>query len=130
MIARMRLLIATMLCLFPLLAQDAPKQDAPKKGGGGPPKNLKILQPDQVRPAMAAFRAALGVGCDHCHIQGNFASDENPKKDVARTMLTMVHDINTKLGAQAGTMKVTCYTCHRGAVTPLTAPPAAAPPQQ
>lgn len=114
-----------MLCLFPLLGQDAPKQDAPKKGGGGPPKNLKILTPEQVRPAMQAFRQALGVGCDHCHIQGNFASDENPKKEVARTMLGMVHDINTKLGADAATMKVTCYTCHRGAATPLTAPPPA-----
>jgi len=120
----MRLLIATMLCLLPLAAQEAPPGGGQKKGPGGPPKNLKILTPEQVRPAMAAFRAALGVQCSFCHMPPDFASDENPKKDVARMMLNLVHDINAKFPGD-GKMRVTCYTCHRGATTPLTQPPPA-----
>jgi hypothetical protein len=120
----MRLLIATMLCLLPLTAQDAPPQGGQKKGGGGPPKNLKILTAEEVRPAMGAFRVALGVQCSYCHVQGDFASDENPKKNVARMMLGLVHDVNAKFPGEAK-QRVTCYTCHRGAAEPLTAPPAA-----
>ena len=94
-----------------------------------PHKNLKILKDDEVRSTMGAFRASLGVQCTYCHVQGDFASDENPKKNVARFMLTMVHDINGKLPADAK-VHVTCYTCHRGAAVPLeSAPPAAAPGQ-
>lgn len=121
----MRLLIATMLCLAPLIAQEAPPGGA-QKGGPQPHKNLKILTDEQVRPAMGAFRVALGVQCNYCHVQGDFASDENPKKNVARMMLTMVHDINAKFPGADANAKVTCYTCHRGAATPLTAPPPAA----
>jgi hypothetical protein len=109
------------MVLLPLCAQDAPKQ-----GGRGPqpPKNLKILKPEEVRPNKGAFRTALGVQCTHCHVQGDFASDENPKKDVARMMITMVRDVNAKFPGDAKE-RVTCYTCHRGKVTPETAPPPA-----
>ena len=92
------------------------------------PRNLKILKAEEVMPTMRSFTVALGVRCDYCHVQDR-ASDENPKKDVARMMLTMVHDvntnINTKLPDTAGKMVVTCYTCHRGKTEPDTAPPPA-----
>ena len=71
---------------------------------------------------MGAFRTALGVQCTYCHIAGDFASDDNPKKSMARNMLRIAADINT--GFPDGKMHVTCYTCHRGAQEPLTAPPA------
>ena len=71
---------------------------------------------------MAAFRAGLGVMCTYCHVQGDFASDDNPKKDIARMMISMAKDINAKF--PDGKMHVTCFTCHRGAEEPLTAPPA------
>jgi hypothetical protein len=124
----MRLLIATMVCLLPLMAQDAPKGGGQKKGGGGPPKNLKILPPDGLIGVMRSYTVALGVKCDHCHMQGDFASDDNPKKTIARMMIGMAHDINAKFPGDAKE-RVTCYTCHRGAATPLTAPPPAAPAQ-
>ena len=76
---------------------------------------------------MPAFAMALGVKCDFCHVQDR-ASDENPKKLMARTMLGMVHDINAKF--PEGKTYVTCYTCHRGKNIPDTAPPPAAPPGQ
>ena len=106
-------------------------QDAPKKGGGGPQqphKNLKVLQEDQVRPVMGAMRGALGQQCNFCHIQGDNASDENPKKLVARQMMTMVNDINAKF--PDGKAHVSCYTCHRGKTMPDMVPPPAAPPAQ
>jgi hypothetical protein len=114
-------LLATILFLTTtlLLAQDA----APKKGGGGPPKNLKILKAEEVRPMMGMFRTSLGVNCQFCHVQGDNASDENPKKNVARTMIKIMNDANASLGPDAK-VKVTCYTCHRGKNVPESAPPA------
>jgi photosynthetic reaction center cytochrome c subunit len=114
-----------LLVLVPLCAQDAPP---PKKGGGGPPQNLKVLTPDDLRSGvMAKYVAALGVGqsgsCNYCHVQGDRASDENPKKVTARMMISMVKDINAKVTTAAGgTAKdyVTCYTCHRGKAIPDT----------
>ena len=106
-------------------------QDAPKKGGGGggaPHKNLKVLTEDQLRPAMGAMRGALGQQCTFCHVQGDNASDDNPKKLVARQMMTMVNDINAKF--PDGKVHVSCYTCHRGKTMPDMVPPPAAPPAQ
>lgn len=117
------LCLSTVFCVASLCGQDTPPPQ--KKGGGGPPKNLKVLPPDtNIRAVMGAYRAALGVQCTYCHMQGDFASDENPKKNIARMMITMVHDINTK-NFTDGKEHVTCYTCHRGAAAPLTAPPPA-----
>jgi hypothetical protein len=104
--------------LFTLQAQDAPKKAPPA------PKNLKLLQPAEIRPMMAAFTKALGVQCNFCHVQGAFDSDDNPHKNVARGMITMMRDINGKF--PDGKIHVTCYTCHRGANEPATDAPAAA----
>src|SRR5450756_1446344 len=84
-------------------------------GAQAPHKNLKVLKEDQVRPVMGAMRGALGQQCNFCHIQGDNASDENPKKLVARMMMEMVNDINTKF--PDGKVHVSCYTCHRGKTT-------------
>jgi hypothetical protein len=95
-------------------------QGEPKKKGGGAPTNLKILTPDTYREAMQGFTAALGVQCMHCHAMNGMASDENPKKEVARGMIAMVREINAKF--PGGVAKVNCYTCHRGEVTPKMTP--------
>ncbi len=102
-----------------LLAQDAPPPGAPKGGAKGGPKNLKLLKPEEVRPAMAAFRVALGQPCTLCHVEGNFASDDNPKKETARMMIAMTREINAKFPS-GGSDRVTCYTCHRGDQHPMT----------
>ncbi len=118
----MRSLLAVVLLLVPvfLSAQDKPKGPPP------PLKNLKILtgEPrEQVIMTMRAFTVALGVQCMYCHVQGDFSSDDNPKKETARMMLTMAREINMKF--PDGKRHVSCYTCHRGATEPLTEPPAA-----
>jgi Photosynthetic reaction centre cytochrome C subunit len=96
-----------------------------KKGGAfaNPPTNLKLLKPDNYQAAMQNFTRSLGVMCTYCHVMGQFASDDNPKKEVARMMISMVRDINGKF--PDGQQHVACYTCHRGAEMPLTQPPAA-----
>ena len=107
-----------------------------------PHKNLKVLPQDipgaQLLGTMKFFAQSLGVRCTFCHVgtEGqplstfDFASDAKPNKNVARGMIRMVKDLNTNLPVITGQAdsKVTCFTCHRGAEHPATAPtPAAAP---
>lgn len=104
-------------------------------GRGGPPQNLQVLPKDwtlqQVQQQMRTFTAALGVECLHCHVgtMAERSKDDNPKKAVARQMLRMTIALNKDLAnigepLEPGAQKVTCFTCHRGSLKPLTAPPA------
>jgi hypothetical protein len=117
----MRLILAVLL-LVPVCLSAQEKKGNPFAA----PKNLKILTgdtPEQLQMTMRAFAAALGQKCAYCHVQGDFASDENPKKEMARMMLTMARDINSKF--PDGKRHVSCYTCHRGMEEPAIEPPAA-----
>jgi Photosynthetic reaction centre cytochrome C subunit len=124
------------ICSVSLFAQRGGGGAAPAGPPPGPPKNLKILPADtNIQQVMGAFRAALGVQCTYCHVAGDFASDDNPKKNMARNMLRIAHDVNATF--PDGKQHVTCYTCHRGEAKPKTEPPApgaeakpAAPPPQ
>ncbi len=121
MIFSMRFLVSLALLLLPLAAQE--KQEEQKKRPSPNPTNLKILKVTtgpEVNQVMRTFTAGLGVQCTYCHIQGNFASDENPKKETARHMITMMQKINAEFAD--GKMHVSCYTCHRGEAEPKTAP--------
>lgn len=117
-----------MLSLFLSLVALAQEPPGPPPGEHRmpPPKNLKILKPDEVMPAMRSFTVALGVKCDFCHVRGDFASDEKHHKEIARGMLEMTHQINTHF--PDGKMHVSCYTCHRGAEEPAMRPPEGEPP--
>ena len=120
----MRGTIIAWLLLLPLGAQEK----APEKQEKQPipnPTNLKVLKVKtgaEVRQIMRTFTVGLGVQCSYCHVQGNFPSDENPKKETARHMIQMAMDINKNF--PDGKMHVTCYTCHRGEAEPKTAPEA------
>jgi hypothetical protein len=114
----MRLVAAyLMLCALLLAQEKQAKREIPN------PTNLKVLKVStgaEINQIMRTFTAGLGVQCSYCHVQGNFASDDNPKKDVARKMIRMAQEINGKF--EDGKMRVTCYTCHRGEAEPKTAP--------
>ena len=127
-----------------LLAAVATAQTSPPPAGGPlvpPYKNLQVLSKDITQPQlmdnMKFFAQSLGVRCVHCHVgeEGkplstfDFASDAKPQKQTARAMLRMVHRINQEdFGVKEfRDVKVTCYTCHRGALKPLTAAPPAEP---
>ena len=117
------LLLLPAFFLFTNAQENAPeKKDAPKKQQPNPTnvKVLKVATGPEVSQIMRTFTAGLGVQCSHCHVQGNFPSDENPKKDVARQMIKMIQVINSNF--PDGKMRVTCYTCHRGEAEPKTAP--------
>jgi hypothetical protein len=122
MIALMRLAFWFSSVAFVAILCAQPPQEAQKKGPP-PPKNLQVIKREQIGPVMGGMQAALGVRCNHCHIQGDNASDENPKKLVARQMMIMLNEINAKF--PDGKAHVTCYTCHRGKTMPEMAPPAA-----
>ena len=80
-------------------------------------KNIQVLKgipASQVMGAMTKISNFLGTDCAHCHVPGEFDKDEKPSKQMARTMFKMVRTI----GAELGTNKVTCYTCHRGHAEP------------
>jgi len=96
------------------------------------PKNLKVLPKDwsreQVVAVMQNFTAALGVGCNFCHVinQGqppDFASDDKKEKDMARAMMKIATDLNANLPKALGTepkdtTRIGCITCHRGVPEP------------
>ena len=122
-------------------------------------KNLKILpediSKDDLDTVMHHFTASLGVKCNYCHVRNeaikkmDFSSDDKPEKLIARKMMLMAIDINTKyfkdieeemskeadhdMPAQSihvdnDSVKnmlsyVTCYTCHHGDAHPETKPP-------
>jgi len=125
----MRIFLAA-LFVATLVAQEP----APPPGGAHhpppEPKNLKVLKipPSELIPTMRSYAAALGVKCDACHVQGDFASDDKHMKQVARMMIVMAQEINAKF--PDGKVHVTCYTCHRGDEEPKTAPPPASAPGQ
>ncbi len=117
----MRLLPALLLLMVPFV----PAHSAPQEKKAAPnPTNLKVLKVStgaEVSQIMRTFTAGLGVQCVYCHVQGNYASDENPKKETARHMITMTRQINGNF-PEGDKMRVSCYTCHRGEAEPKTAP--------
>ena len=137
--------LAAIVLSSSLAAAQAPAGGGPRAGGAPPPppKKLQVLPKDtpapQVVALMRTFNTALGVQCGYCHVfvapgdpTNDLASDAKTPKLVARVMMQMVSDINTKLAANikkpADQMtKVECATCHRGAAIPALPPPAAAP---
>jgi photosynthetic reaction center cytochrome c subunit len=84
-------------------------------------QELKGTPADQLMPAMQFISAALGVECSFCHVQGNFAADDKRPKKTAREMMAMQASINQN--SFRGQRVVTCYSCHRGAMNPVSTPP-------
>jgi hypothetical protein len=113
-----------MLVLFAAAAwaqESQPKTET--KQAPPDPTNLKVLKVKsgaEVRQIMRTFTTGLGVQCSYCHVAGNFASDDNPKKETARHMILMAAEINKQFADSK--MHVSCYTCHRGEAEPKTAP--------
>ena len=141
---REKLALAAGCAVFLAAVATAQTSPPPSAAPSPPPfKNLQVFPKDIGRPELISnmkfFAQSLGVRCTHCHVgtEGqplstfDFASDAKPTKLIARKMLAMVHRINEQdFGVKDfKDVRVTCYTCHRGATKPLTAlPPPEAPP--
>src|SRR5437870_10064168 len=110
----MQLLIFLLVLPVSLFAQQAGERGATPRPA---PKNLKLLAPNTDIPfVMQSFKEALGVECAYCHVQGDFAADTNPKKEIARKMIAMVRLIDTSFPSSAGAFpdgyhEVDCSTC-------------------
>ena len=129
MISRIALPAAA-LVLAATVAVAQPPQTPPSGQAQGA-RNLKVLPADipqeRLMGVMRSFTRSLGVQCSFCHAPGNFASDANPHKEVARGMMRMTAQINGELLppiiGPSEERRVTCATCHRGAAEPATATP-------
>ena len=96
----MQLLISLLVVSVSLLAQQPAERGAVSAPA---PKNLKLLSPNSdIRFIMRNFNEALGVQCTYCHVEGDFAADTNPKKEMARKMIAMVRLIDTSFPSSAG----------------------------
>jgi hypothetical protein len=67
--------------------------------------------------AMSIFAAALGVGCEHCHVPGRWDLDEKPAKVTARLMLGILDEIPRYFEKNQQPV-MQCYTCHQGSPKP------------
>lgn len=98
--------------------------------------NLKVLPKDiskrELESTMRGFVFALGVRCDHCHVEKkasekgfDFPADDKDAKKTARVMLQMVAAVNhdyiskvPKTPPDTTVIQVQCVTCHRGLTQP------------
>jgi hypothetical protein len=111
----------------------SPMAKAQDSETAGAPTNLQVL-PEMssrasVRSLMKQYERDLGVSCSYCHVEDrdsgfiDYASDDNPRKNIARIMISMLNDINEKhLSALGGDRRyaqaVTCGSCHQGRTSP------------
>ena len=92
------------------------------------PKSTPVIE---VVGMMRNMTGALGVRCQFCHVgeegqpleRFDFASDQKRAKVVARQMMLMVREINSRLDTlperPTPLLQVTCATCHRGTSRPV-----------
>jgi hypothetical protein len=70
------------------------------------------------------YARSLGVTCTHCHVPGQWESNEKKEKEAARGMIRMNATINNELLPKVRGLDtdhkplVNCTTCHRGQVRP------------
>jgi len=83
-------------------------------------KTLKALPASAFLDTMRNFTMSLGVECEFCHVEHDFASDDKKEKKTARKMIAMTDTANTQ--TFEGRTEVRCYTCHRGAKKPVSIP--------
>src|SRR5258708_28151007 len=91
-------------------------------------KNVQVLKGipvDQFMGTMGVFTTSLSLCCGNCHTGAGTSNpkweDDPPRKRTARAMVAMVQNINkTSFG---GRQVVTCWTCHRGQLSPSVTPP-------
>lgn len=75
------------------------------------------------------FSRGLGVTCTHCHVAGEWDSDDKATKQTAREMSRMMSAINGELLKKIPNLKssnpaINCTTCHRGQIRPALELPA------
>ena len=96
-------------------------------------KNVQVLKFESERDLkkyMKSISKDLGVKCTFCH-DLNDKSIDTDHKLIAREMIKMQMDLNKQIFSQIGdslldqnyTMRISCWTCHRGSNEPQLARP-------
>jgi len=72
--------------------------------------------PADIMPLMQEIVQGLGVQCEYCHSAPRGSGLPEPKKDIARQMIAMTRDLNTRVQTATGkpaaqTTQVKCVTC-------------------
>lgn len=137
-------LVALLVALAAPVAPETPKQPAPKPQNPYVAELLRAIDGKEKLPSGEVFRnvqllkdvpalrllaimemgysAALGVGCEHCHVVDRWEADEKRPKRAAREMILLSREINTRLKELPHIDNtdpfVNCMTCHRGKVKP------------
>lgn len=97
-------------------------RDATADESGRPLVNVQVLtgmSRKELMKEMQAWNKALGVRCTKCHQSMAKAElDDTREKKWSREMARLVKSLNAELGPG----KMSCYSCHRGALTPLLQP--------
>ena len=91
-------------------------------------KNIQVLKGmriDTFFDAMGMFAASMGDDCTYCHVKKSVLdrsafAEVTPRIQRARQMIVMTQALNKQYFG--GGTKVSCFTCHRGAYTPVNAP--------
>ncbi len=124
----------------PLHAAPAMKQAAAAAAATAKPqmsevvfKNVQVLKGipvDEFMGTMGVFTTSLSLCCGNCHTgagtsdpkwEDDTGSPQTARKRTARAMIQMVQNLNkTNFG---GRQVVTCWTCHRGQLSPAVTPP-------
>ena len=85
-------------------------------------KNIKVLNDmpaDQLGKVMNLMSASLGVNCNYCHVENDFAKDGKEEKESARQMITMTLGLNKNFFDNRP--EISCNTCHQGHTHPQSA---------
>jgi photosynthetic reaction center cytochrome c subunit len=86
-------------------------------------KNIQVLKDipaDQLIPTMQFIAGSLGVDCQFCHVENAMDKDEKEEKKTARKMMAMELALNKNHFNNE--VEVTCYSCHRGSLSPVGTP--------
>jgi hypothetical protein len=85
-------------------------------------ETFKTIPAENLLNIMDRWGQALGVSCEHCHVENDWSAENKPEKRVARQMVTLVEHTNADLGKITGIKsekpRVGCNTCHRGEARP------------
>ena len=80
--------------------------------------DLTLTEFTRVMQSMSEWVAPKDQQCTYCHVGENFADASKYQYKVARSMLRMTREINSKWKDHVKDTGVTCHTCHRGNAVP------------
>jgi photosynthetic reaction center cytochrome c subunit len=124
--------VLAMVCLLAVISAQTPAAQAPAAQtaliSDQVLKNIQVLKGipiDTFFESMGLFASSMGGDCTYCHSKDAVFNRDafavaTPRIQRARQMIVMMNTINKTYFA--GQTKVTCFTCHRAAYTPETAP--------